>query len=384
MVQKMAATIPAIEARLNDVDGLVKSIGVRNAGSLLRISQDAYPNWLMEVNNSTKEFLESNASDAYLVEWQPTDDRLNALVATASKRAGLGDVNANMCERIGALTADGYKPSTIIDLGTGTGHPSFEIYSKLQAEGLRAGDYDRIILNDASEKRLPIAVENIRGMDFWQLSKYSVYGEPGQDIDVLRMLPTASINVVVSNAAIHHHSDNNHLDTIYTVLAPGGVLRNGDWHEGVWEKPARAYWMFAILREDRLGNRELGSRMLESIRETGAAYTYDSYSERPELKAFRKYFGLQPYDVQTAFSPVHGPKDERLADVGIMNFWRSVDTIFSEAGEVPPIQMFEAHETVYQRTNNLAKAGFVIVGRERINTGYGELATVITAMKIRK
>lgn len=386
---KSAASIGDIEARLKDIGGLIGAIPVSNAGSLLRVSMRDYYNWGILVTKENAGFLKSMARDAYMIEWQETGDNLNALVATASKNAGLGDVNAKMNKRIGEIVASDYivgpdyVSSITFDIGTGTGHPSFEVYEALQAKGLRSrSSKDKIILNDPSKKRIAIAESTIKGMPFWEGNKNNVIVGIGQDIEVLNGLPKGSVRNIISNAAIHHHSDNEHLNAIYEVLAPRGLFTNGDWHESMWQTPARTYWMFAALKEDLLGNRELANNIVKFVADKGDPTFLRHYADRPELKEFRNYFGISMEKAIEAF--INLTEQERSANAGIMRFWRSVGTTFAEAHETAPIKIFEAHETVHQREKNMARSGLGLLASVTIGTGYGELATVMAFIKLRK
>jgi SAM-dependent methyltransferase len=346
----------------------------------------SYCNWGITIDKYNEAYLKSKASEAYTIEWQPTGEKLNALVAMGSKFAGLSDVNANMCKRIGEIVASDYKPSATLDLGTGTGHPSFEVYTALYAKGIRSGSDDILILNDSSILRVKIAEETIRELPFWQKNRLQIHVDAATDMLTLRDLPKEKINIIISNAAIHHHSDNDHLYAANEALVPNGRFVNGDWHECMWQKPERAYWMFAALVEDRYGNREVADDIVEYVKSGHTLEDYTKlmkiYHERHELTAYRKYFGISMLDTAYAFNTL--TKDECLANAGIMQFWRSVDAKCTEAHETAPIQIFEAHETVTQRKENMTRAGFTVLATERVETGYGELATVMASVKLRK
>jgi SAM-dependent methyltransferase len=380
------ASIKDIDTRLKDTDALIKAIPVLNSGSLLRISMSDYRNWGIRVDGNNSDYLKSEARAAYMIEWKETGDNINALVAMGSKLAGLSDVNANMCKRIGEIVASNYKPSVVLDLGTGTGHPSFEVYTALQAKGIKASKKDTLFLNDPSKQRLTIANATITGMPFWGGEELRVLAGVSQDLRLLQNMDKESVNIIISNAAIHHHSDNDHLHAANEVLVPKGWFVNGDWHESMWQQPERAYWMFAALKEDQLGNREIADSIVKYVKSDPSLNDYmeltKTYHERQELTAYRRYFNLDMFDLAGAFSAI--TNSQCLANAGIMQFWRSVNTKFAEVHETAPIQIFEAHETVSQRIANMTNAGFAVISCEPVETGYGELATVMTSVKLRK
>lgn len=243
------------------------------SGSILRVPAYSYENWGIRVTPENIRWLSRASADAYMVEWARTDDRLNALVARASEKADLGDVNALMNAQIGKFVAEEiartspYKgPFTLVDIGAGTGATSIPAFNELGAMGYRARDSDSLILIEPSAERMDIAVRSLASLPFWKGRERGIVPMIGREVEMLTHLHDGSVGLAVSNAAIHHNAFNYHLEAIQRVLEPGGTFINGDWNDSISHSPAKAYWMFRILSS--LGDEETTGKIFDWINGT--------------------------------------------------------------------------------------------------------------------
>ncbi|MEM4367240.1 MAG: class I SAM-dependent methyltransferase [Candidatus Anstonellales archaeon] len=343
-------------------------------GSMLRAPAHSYHNWGIQVLPDNVEWLYAMAQKAYEVEWAYTDKEINLLVGNASQNAGLSDVNTEMNKIVGAYAAQfalmGREGLAVMDIGAGTGATSIAF---LNALGCRAKKVT-LLLVEPSLKRLQEAQEAIAKLGFHSVPL------AGNDVSVLKQFSDCSIDMIISNAAIHHNSFNVHLAEMNRVLKQGAPLINGDWHSSISESPARAYWLLYLLQEP------LGTRFEKVLDNVARGAKMEIAFERQELKEFRKYFGLTLEMLEWAFMGLSSSK--RKANTGIMRFWFEIGRIFSQRGEKSPIYFLEAHERAGKRIENLKNAGFEFDEECRRKykellrkKGIGELACVMVAKK---
>ena len=352
-------------------------------GSLLRVHEYSYGNWGIEVTPENVEWLYEQSRKAYECEWGYTDGSLNLLVAKAAINAGLGDVNAKMNSIVGKYAAqyiieslrDGF---VMVDIGAGTGPTTVAVLENLIGSVFSV--HGRIILIEPSEKRLQVAgiqiqklLSKLPGIDMSLISN--------TDVEALRSFDPSFVDIVISNGTIHHNSFNRHLPEILRVLKPLEPFINGDWYNGMWEKPERVYWLLLLIKncEDEM----LKTRVLNSIL---MDFLPSGINEFPELTEFRRMLGLSKKEVSNAFFDCSD--SERRADVSIMKFWVEVAKLFTKHEEKSPIFFLESHERVSRRKTNLRGAGFVFNSECRIKykellrkRGKGELSAVMVAKR---
>jgi len=392
---KLASSVSDIEIRVNDINQLTAWSPVP-LGSILRVSDYAYPNWGIRVTDQNRDWLYSASQDAYSVEWKDTDPSLNALVSQASTNAGLGDVNSIMNQKIGDYAYDyvaGFPRNrdkcVIADIGAGAGATSIAIAKALfdseSRKPVSFGPVFEFVLIEPSSSRLAAASNAINRLKDEYRIPHSLHVRciASTEIAALREYEGSAIDIAVANASIHHNSFTDHLAEISRSLKIGASFIIGDWYDGLSERPARIYWMLALIakRDDA----ELVSRVLRSIENREELKMGIKSSE---LKNFRKYFSLTGDELRFAFM-ANNPK-QALADAGIVRFWLEVGKIFAEKEVKSPIYALEGHERVAARKRSLVNSGFCF--DEDSKTKYaelsrkirkGDLATVMVAKKAR-
>jgi len=352
-------------------------------GSLLRVHEYSYGNWGIEVTPDNSEWLYHQSRKAYECEWAETDGSLNLLVAKAAINAGLGDVNTNMNYLVGDYASqiiveslrDGF---LMVDVGAGMGPTTLAVLSNLVDSAFPVKG--TVMMIEPSEKRLELAKSNISRV-MPRLPNVEICGIPSTDVKALKSFASSSVDLVISNGAIHHNAFNRHLPEISRVLKPMAPFINGDWHNGMWERPERVYWLIYLIKncEDEM----LKSKILHHITSNSPFPTIEEF---PELREFKRLFGLSKKETTTAFWGCS--EGECRADVGIMKFWIEVARLFSKHKKKSPILFMEAHERVSRRKDNLLDAGFVFDKECNVRykellrkTGKGELSTVMVAKR---
>jgi SAM-dependent methyltransferase len=390
---KLASSIFDIQVRVNDMDRLTEWSPVP-LGSILRVSDYAYPNWGISIDRNNRNWLYGASQEAYSVEWQKTDNSLNDLVTKASTDAGLGDINFLMNQVIGKevfdfITCPYYSPKykekyVIADIGAGAGATSLAIAKNIFRADSKTPLNFEFLLIEPSSSRLYAASDAINNIkkEMNTIHNVSINCFASRDIDALAMQEENSVDFAVANASIHHNSNTKHLVQISKALRPHAPFIIGDWYDGLSEKPSRIYWMLALIskREDSsFVNMVLSS--IEKCEEIKASV------KSSELDDFTKYFSLNDSDLRTAFM---ADNDKwALADAGILKFWLEVGKRFSKKVK-SPIYALEGHERIITRRKNLLNSGFyfdedckkkyVELSRRKMK---GDLATVMVAKKAR-
>jgi len=314
------------------------------------------------------------------------------MIARACERAGLLDTNQLMNERIAEIAAEYLSGTrrglvTVVDVGAGNGATSVAFLKKLLEQGpknIRLGlglvEPSRSRLEEA-EKRIS---ELIRGTYLEQGTTLELVPGTAERTALLKREARPQnmhADLVITNAAIHHESFNQHLHAIRSVMMDDmALLVSGDWHESNYEHPARVYWIYYLLQDPH--NEERAQAVFDFVRE-GTVFRLD---ERKELREFCSILSLTEDDLYSAFD--NHSESELLADIGSMKYWRELGKEFSDAGKKCPEFLLQCHERVSRRVENLKNAGFVFDNecRQKYSEvlkkrGYGELASVMVAKK---
>ena len=382
---KPAISREDILTRVKDVEKLTGWSPVP-LGSVLRVSEYAYPNWGILADPANLEWLYNESQNAYLVEWQDTDDSLNKLVGHASKKAGLGDVNDRMNQRIGKeaagrLVSSNKTEYSIADIGAGTGATSLAVAQSIAAYKERILSLDFVLI-EPSPSRLAVASEEIRKLARDSIHVINVRCIADTDIGALRKQNNGSFDIAVANASLHHNSFTKHFAEIARTLRAGAPFVVGDWYDGLSERPARVYWMLALISK-----KDDDSFIREVLTAVENRETIGVRAKTPELDDFRGYFSLADAELKSAFM-ANGMK-QALADAGILRFWLEVGKIFAEKKAISPIYMLEGHERVGARRNALKQNRFYfdedcrVRYKELLKKRKGELAAVMVAKKAR-
>lgn len=382
------AAIRDIEKRLAYFESITSWSPVP-PGSILRVPAYSFPNWGITPSADNLRWLITAADRAYSLEWKDTDDALNRLISDASRAAGLGDVNLEMNSIVGKYGArhivDVVKAKgsfRCIDLGAGTGATTVALLRELARYVVGISEPCRMILVEPSAQRAQTAEKNVADALALLKVKHRIQCEVLRltDSEALATFEKENADIIISNAAIHHHSFNLHLRSIQENLRVGMPFINGDWHNSMWESPERAYWLLYLLQDPH--DSRTAFTVLEFLAGNAAG---GITTERKELREFRKYFSIDAARALSAFDGLGDP--QRRANAAIARFWLEVGKRFSHA-ERAPISFLEAHEPVGTRRQNLIRAGFVFddecMHKYRSllrGAGKGDLASVMMVKK---
>lgn len=309
---------------------------VPRLGDVRRVPDYAYPHWGLPKGNYIEE-----SDDAYRSEWESGSPRQMAVVVEAVTESGLGnfsqmlrDVNSNS---VAALVGSSNKRLNYLEVGAGVS--TVNTYQELQRRGY---DLEKIhtIMVEPSKERVEDAASKIEGMGLKRDRDFVVI--VGRDIDIPNYVESGSQDIVSSVASIHHHSYlSRPLGRISRALRMGGLLLIADWHNSLWDHPARVY---QALKED-----------------------YEWSSKEKDLAAFLSAYPMALMHIPEPENPV-----EKEANRMIRRFWQSYGRIRArEIGkgtfeERDDIFMLEGHRLVERQAEAMIDAGFAF-GTKRLH-----------------
>ncbi len=383
---KKVSEIGAIEKRIGEISEVMEGLPVL-PGSVLRVHESSLKNWGIKVTPENRKWIYDESRKAYSSEWLDSGAEVNALVGEAAHEAGIGDVNSKLNSIIAIKSANivgelmqKQERVSIADVGAGAGGTILPVLKSALDSGIR--DWNNSILNliDPSSKRLECAVSAIMGLPIFNLNVRPIQK---RDTEALgeNIFPE-SLDLVITNASIHHNSFNFHLDEINNAMKMGAPIISGDWHNSMWESPKRVYWLIALF--EKMGDEKGEEEILEFVKK--GFFSNDGFKDEVLAKRFRKYFSLAEPSVLTAFGV---QKHLRLANAAIMRFWLQVGKKFHGKREKPPIFFLEGHERKSRRIENFVRAG---LGTEEEfkyakfinNRNLGQCAGVMRGHKVKR
>lgn len=264
------------------------------------------------------------SEQCYRSEWDPTSEAGHEEIAAAAKEAGLGDANARLNAAIGQAVGSlvetwGKHALRILDLGAGAGGTSLAVLEALRERSCAVD----LTLADPAAKALDRAGQSLDGFQFPQPLGFRLVQET--DRSFLSHVAQFSFNLVVSGAALHHHSDIRPILALcIRCLEPGGAIVIGDWHNSMWEHPRRVL--------------HLMERM-------------DWPNKADALRRFRQTFTMA--NEQTA--PPTAPEEDR-ANAQITAFWIAYSRLHQP--NTAPFLILEGHRPVQRYMEDLLEAGF--------------------------
>jgi ubiquinone/menaquinone biosynthesis C-methylase UbiE len=215
-------------------------------GSPLKVPSYAWTNWGAQWRTN-KEYTELIAlsEKGYRDEWDLTTAQGHEDIARAATRAGLGDANQRLNHEAAGIVAREAIGITgefrILDVGAGSGNTSLAIVDALKNPA-RAFFH----LLDPAREALATAADRLRQKGLVEGKNFAIHGTT--DTNALGVLQEHSFQLVVAVAALHHHADLiSPIGVLARLLAPGGLLVIADWHNTVWEHPARVLHVLQLL-----------------------------------------------------------------------------------------------------------------------------------------
>jgi len=263
------------------------------------------------------------SEDAYKAEWAATTGDGHKDIARAAELAGLGNANQRLNRAVSDLVADELsgirRRLTVLDIGAGTGSTSAALLERVPEIAERATFH----LVDPAENALAEAKENLGRLGL--VVGRTMHLHAAKDLEVLELLGPARVDLILANAAIHHHAYlQPALQVMYGVLRPRGLVCIGDWHCTLWHAPIRVW------------------HLLNSLEWKG---------KEKELREFEHVFGLS--------GNLEEPNPKlRRANEEIAGFWRSYAE--SKAKHTPPFFILEGHRSPEDYAQGLERAGFVV------------------------
>jgi len=207
-------------------------------GSALKVPSYAYANWGIPEGQ-----YRCQSDELYSAEWEGGSPNQMQVVIDSITRTGLGNYSQKL--RDGAAEAvlryvsshDGRV--TIVEPGAGVS--TVCTCKRLDEAGI---DLDRlhITMIEPSMDRLESAAAGLEEMGLKRGGAKHFETYATRDVHAVNVTGEGTQNLVVSVAQIHHHA---YLDTplksLHAALRPGGYTIITDWHNSMWEHPARVY-----------------------------------------------------------------------------------------------------------------------------------------------
>ncbi|VVC04530.1 Methyltransferase domain protein [Candidatus Bilamarchaeum dharawalense] len=356
-------------------------------GSILRTHSYSYSAWGIRVTPENLEWLYQASKHAYQIEYADSTVAVetHALIAEACRRANMLDANALMNE-VGARHAVDFIESSpgavkkVIDIGAGVGGTSVAFIKEAIGRGVVLEL--ELVLLEPSEIRLETAVAEVKRVIAGTPMESTLKITPvvGTVHELANFVPE-SADLIISTAAIHHESFNLHFNDILRVLKPGAPFISGDWHDDVYENPARTYWTYYVLQDTQ--DEKTARAVYEFVVNKSIPAVLH---ERAELKQFRQLFGVSVEDLYHAFDGLD--PSERAASMGAVKYWFEMGRQLSSAGKKSPEWLLQCHERVVKRLEAMHNAGFVFGDEDRHkyrehlkDRGYGELTATMVGRK---
>lgn len=287
-------------------------------GSPYRIPDYAYPNW------GLKYLGEYRANSAYSAEWTLGTAEQNALVGRALAEAGFTDFNGLLQQTTARIVAalvdkNPYLQSPIIaDIGAGAGGSASALAKELP---IKVKQNTIMMLVDPASEKLEVAGQLMQEQGI----KHQLL--TGLDTEVLRKIPTMSVDILIGVASVHHHA-RIPFDEYARVLRKGGFAIFADWHHDLWEHPARVL------------------RFLER---------FDWSQKEKGLTDWKAAYPQALYDTEIG---LHLTPEELVAREQITRFWLGYKQIADKANlAANAIWPLEGHRPVTQYMRDMIQAG---------------------------
>ena len=261
----------------------------------------------------------------YGAEWAEGNEWQLELVSQASKRGGFGDNAALLRQK----TAEVVRVATeecpvggellILDVGAGPGVSALTVWQELS---VAVQSRVRFLLLDPSRGSLESARK--------AMEKHGISHEIICDVDLNmgQHIAEGRVDILIGVAAIHHHSAIP-FDLYCRMLKPGGIAVFADWHNSIWEDPARVY------------------QFLEA---------FDWPRKKEGLKNWLEVYPQAGRPKGESYSPA-----DRQANLDIIRFWQGYLEIIRERDVGPnAIWPLEGHRPVERYVEEMQKAGFVL------------------------
>src|SRR3989338_2155097 len=317
-------------------------------GSALRVPDYAFSVWGITGDEA---WLHQESDRQYEIEWKGGSPQQMKYVVEAITESGLGnysqmlrDVNA---EEVCRVLKGANKRLKYLELGAGVS--TVNVYQKLIDEGLDPQKLFGTLVEPSTERSESTAAK-LEEMGLKRGEDFTTY--VARDTDVPDFLSPSTMDIASYVAVLHHHA---YLDTplraVYGALRPGGKIIIADWHNAMWEHPARVY-------EFLKGG-------------------FDWPTKDQDLAVF-----VQAYPNALKVSPSLSPLDEG-SNRNIKKFWQSWVKVRArevEAGTFKPeddILMLEAHRPVERQNEVLGAVGFTYNEPKRLIEDAGILYVTV-------
>jgi ubiquinone/menaquinone biosynthesis C-methylase UbiE len=226
-------------------------------GNALRVPHYAWENWGITYNDED-DFLKlvKLSEKYYRDEWELTTEEGHGDIREASKKAGfdnfpLNEQSARMATRIIEMISGKVK---ILDIGAGTGGTVIQILKTLDEVD---PEQLHFTLLDPARKSLEEAKSKLDMVGLQQGKHFVTIAVP--DVQIEDFLKRETFDLATSVAAIHHHAYlTKPFECVYNVLKPGGFFLTSDWHNSMWEHPAK---VFELIKEMTWATKEEDLKM---------------------------------------------------------------------------------------------------------------------------
>lgn len=288
-------------------------------GSPYRIPSYAYENY--GIGPYADETL---ALRTYKEEWASGTEAQNALIVEATQEAGFANFNGLLQQTAAKAVAEiiereSLSSPVMADVGAGAGASAVAII-KAVPDRIKRGM--TMLLVDPAKEKLQVAEHMMQEQEV----RYEIL--VGTDIEILSGLDPGSVDILTGVASVHHHA-RIPFASYARVLKKDGFTIFADWHQDIWEHPARVF--------------EFLKRFDWPKKEEGLA----------------NWIAVYPQALNNADAGITLAPKDLVAREQITRFWLAYQNIADRANlGINAIWPLEGHRPVRKYVDGMQEAGF--------------------------
>ena len=291
-------------------------------GTPLKVSTAAWEKWGIHWDGEEGfADLVSKSEDAYNEEWSCTNSQGIEDIARAAQLSGLGDANQKLNEAVAQETAQLLdrlgEQVCILDVGAGGGETTAAILKVVPHLVKRATFH----LVDPARNSIAEACTKLGKVGL--VAGETLHLHIAKDIHVFKQCEPEMVDIIVTNAAVHHHA---FLAPVFEgmsrLLRPGGWVVIGDWFNSMWISPSRVH---DLLNELQWSGKE------------------------EQLMDFRQNFSYDEREIKERIPELE------VANRQICDFW--INYAKTKSTSTPPFFLLEGQRPHEDYTRGLAESG---------------------------
>lgn len=302
-------------------------------GTLFRLANSHLDAWGIRVTPENAEWIEERGQRSYRKEWQTTPTTSYDAIDEAIRVAGLAYDNENMNAALGSMAAtaliemaqrtDAKRKIVVLDAGSGTGKTTAAIVTALNMKNPSVLERCRFLLLEmAFERHVEAVRSTLRG------TSALIEPQTGEFHQFFEERAQETIDLVVSNAVLHHMTSTRYIDLIHSRLRDDGLIVFGDWYTAIWSQP---------------------SFFVDIMRDLGAT--------PQQILAFRQEFNVDDWTLGIDESEL--TEEERTTNGQMRGFVRCLAAEMQRIPTEERLMLLEGHEGFGSRERKFRDHGFL-------------------------